>query len=168
MGLLVAAVGAYGVFLLYTAFVYRWRGVGVGPRLGPGTVGRHRLQEWLVQAGLGEVRSGEFIAVMAALFVVGAGLAFALFGGLAPALAAGLFASTFPLASYRARRATRRAAAREAWPRMIEESSTLNHRVTGPPLPRRAARRLHRPLPDPPRPPPRRADHPRTVPPRRT
>jgi len=125
MGLLVAAVGAYGVFLLYTAFVYRWRGVGVGPRLGPGTVGRHRLQEWLVQAGLGEVRSGEFIAVMAALFVVGAGLAFALFGGLAPALAAGLFASTFPLASYRARRATRRAAAREAWPRMIEEMRLL-------------------------------------------
>jgi tight adherence protein B len=62
---------------------------------------------------------------MAGLFVVGATLAFALFGGVGPALAAGAFAATFPLASYRLRREARRTEAREAWPRMIEEIRLL-------------------------------------------
>jgi tight adherence protein B len=44
-----------------------------------------------------------------------------MFGGVAPALVAGAFATTFPLASYRTRRTTRRSTAQEAWPRMIEE-----------------------------------------------
>ena len=125
MAVLVAMVGGYGVFLVYTAALYRWRGIGVGPRLGSGVMNRYRFQEWLVQAGLGEVRTVEFVSVMAALFVIGSAVAFALFGGLAPAVAAGLFASTFPLASYRSRRAARRAEAREAWPRLIEEIRLL-------------------------------------------
>jgi tight adherence protein B len=126
MGLFVALMGAYGVFLIYTALVYGWGGLGMGPRLTTGRVARRdRVQDWLVQAGLGEVRAAEFVSVMAALFVVGAAIAFALFGGLVPALASGLFAATFPLASYRARRELRRAEAREAWPRMIEEMRLL-------------------------------------------
>ena len=59
------------------------------------------------------------------MFVVGAALSYAVFGGVLPALAVGAFAATFPAASYRARRQTRQAKAQEAWPRMIEEIRLL-------------------------------------------
>jgi tight adherence protein B len=126
MPVAVALLSAYGVFLVYTAVVYGWSRLGLGPRLtGAPQARNRRLEQWLVQAGLGQVRASEFGAVMAALFVVGAALAFALFGGIGPAVAAGAFAATFPLASYRGRRDARRAEAREAWPRMIEEIRLL-------------------------------------------
>ena len=127
VGLLLAVVGAYGVFLLYTAIAFRWPGLGFGParvttrRAGVGT----RLQDWMVQAGLDEVKPTEFVTVMGVLFVVGAAAAFVLFGGIVPAVLAGGFAATFPVASYRSRRDRRRAEAREAWPRMIEEIRLL-------------------------------------------
>lgn len=81
--------------------------------------------DWMVQAGLGDVRPAEFAAVIAVLFVAGAALAFAVFGGPLPALVAGAFAGSFPVASYRARRERRRRDGREAWPRMIEEIRLL-------------------------------------------
>src|SRR5262245_47564499 len=94
MALLLALTGAYGVFLVFSARAYGWRGVGLGPRLASGEgTRRHHAREWLRQAGLGEVRTGEFLAVMAALFVIGAGVAYALFGGVVPGVAAGLFAA---------------------------------------------------------------------------
>ena len=130
MGLAAAVLGAYGVFLIYSALVFRWKGLGIGPRLsGDRWRARQRMQEWMVQAGLQDMRAREFVGVMAALFIVGAAVTFALFGGVAPALVAGLFASTFPLASYRTRRSARRAGAREAWPRMIEEMRLLTGSV---------------------------------------
>jgi tight adherence protein B len=125
-GLLVALVGAYGVFLIYSALVFRWPGLGFGPRAVQSRRRRSaRTREWMVQAGLDEVRPAELGTVMAVLFVVGAGLAFVLFGGVVPALLAGAFAATFPVASYKARRDKRRREAREAWPRMIEEIRLL-------------------------------------------
>ncbi|HEX2065057.1 MAG TPA: hypothetical protein VHE80_11620, partial [Acidimicrobiales bacterium] len=121
-GLALALVGAYGVFLLYTAVVLGWNGLGVGPArpaaLTPPRAGLRRLAGG---AGLDEVQGKELLAVMACLFVVGMAVAFALFAGLLPALVAGAFAATLPLASYRARRDSRRWESREAWPRMIEE-----------------------------------------------
>jgi tight adherence protein B len=124
--LLLAAAGAYGVFLLYTAVALRWTGVGFGPavvrRRGAASV---RWRQWLVQAGLDQVRPAEFITVMVVLFLVGGGFAFVLFGGVVPAVLAGGFAATAPVASYRQRRARRLADAREAWPRMIEEIRLL-------------------------------------------
>ncbi|MDQ3574405.1 MAG: hypothetical protein M3404_05695 [Actinomycetota bacterium] len=120
MGLVLALVGAYGVFLAYTGLVFSWSGVGLGPaasRRAP----RRRGQDWLAQAGLEEVSPKEFVAVTVALFLLGAALAFILFGGALPALVTGAFSSTLPANSYRARRQRRRAMAREAWPRMIEE-----------------------------------------------
>jgi len=120
MGLWLALVGAYGVFLVYTGIVFGWRGAGLGPAVSRKAPGR-RARDWLAQAGLEEVRIGEFVAVTAALLVLSAGLAFALFGGVLPALVAATFASTLPVTSYRSRRQKRRAEAREAWPRMIEE-----------------------------------------------
>ncbi len=121
MGLALALVGAYGVYLLYTALVLGWSGVGVGPA--PATRGPRRrpLRQWLAQAGLEDVEPAEFLAVMACLFTVGLAGAFALFGGVLPALVAGAFAATLPVASYRGRRERRRSESREAWPRMIEE-----------------------------------------------
>ncbi len=121
MGLFLAVVGAYGVFLLYTALAFGWSGLGLGPAATGSGPSRHRLAEWLAQAGLEGVQAREFAAVMAALFVIGMAVAFALFGGLLPALVAGCFAATFPIASFRSRRENARAEARDAWPRMIEE-----------------------------------------------
>lgn len=121
MAVLVALLAAYGVFLLYTATAFGWSGVGLGPSVTGAQRRRRRGQRWLAQAGLDEVNPREFAGVMGVLFLVGAALAFALFGGALPALVAGAFAATFPLASYRARRERRRIDARDAWPRMIEE-----------------------------------------------
>jgi tight adherence protein B len=126
MALLAALLAAYGVFLVFTAAAYRWRGVGLGPRLGRGPFPpRHRVREWLGHAGFDQARAGEFAAVMALLFLAGAALAFVIFGGVLAPLIAGSFASSFPLASSRNRRERRRAEAREAWPRMIEEMRLL-------------------------------------------
>jgi tight adherence protein B len=124
--LLLAVIGGYGMFLLYTAFVLRWRGLGVGPPSRSRRVRwRRSAKEWLAQAGLDDVRPREFVAVVAAIFVVGAALTFALTGGSLPALAVGLFIASFPIASYRARRDHRREEARQAWPAMIEEIRVL-------------------------------------------
>ncbi|MGH9164700.1 MAG: type II secretion system F family protein [Acidimicrobiales bacterium] len=122
MAMLLAVVGAYGVFLVYTAAAFGWSGLGVGPAAAAGTTPRpRRLDQWLAQAGLDDVRPREFAAVMAALFVVGLVVAFALFGGILPGLVAGAFAASVPVASYRSRRQRRRRTNRDAWPRMIED-----------------------------------------------
>lgn len=121
MPLLLALLAAYGVFLVYTAWSFGWSGVGLGPAISTGGPARARTREWLAQAGLEDVAAREFGAVMAVLFLVGAALAYALFGGIVPALVSGAFAATFPVASYRSRRDTNRARARDTWPRMIEE-----------------------------------------------
>ena len=127
VGLLLAVLGAYGVFLVYTAVAFRWSGLGFGPdRVTTRQArARTRAKDWMVQAGLDDVRPTEFATVMGVLFVVGAAAAFVLFGGVVPAVLAGAFAATFPVASYRSRRDRRRAEAREAWPRMIEEIRLL-------------------------------------------
>ena len=124
-GLVIALAGAYGVYLLYTAWAFGWN--GLAPRPGPARLGvrRQRAREWLVQAGLEDVRLVEFGAVIALLLVAGAALAFALFGRPAPALVVGAFAASYPLASYRNRRRAARRRAAEAWPRMIEELALL-------------------------------------------
>ena len=123
--LAVALTGAYGVYLLYTAVAFGWRGVGVGSGASPSDgrpAPRARAEQWLAQAGLEGVSLNEFVTVMAVLFVVGTGLTFAVLGGMLPAVAVGAFAATYPAASYRARRQQRRARAAESWPRMIEEA----------------------------------------------
>lgn len=119
IGLVLAACGASGVYLLYTALAFD------APELRTGPSERHRFRTWMATSGLDEVRPAEFASVMAVLFVVGAALAFALFGGPLPALVSGAFAATLPAASYRNRRDRRRRLARDAWPRLIEEVRLL-------------------------------------------
>lgn len=119
-GLALALCAAYGVFLLFTSVVFGWTGVGPGPRPIRRRAG-HLATDWLVQAGIRSIRQREMVAVVLGLFVLGALLAWSLFGGLLPSLAGGLFGATFPLAGARAQRERHREAAREAWPRLIEE-----------------------------------------------
>lgn len=159
-GVLLSVAGAYGVFLLYTRAVFGWSGFGFGPSIAGGRRGdpaRRGAQEWLVQAGLEDVRTVEFVAVSSVLLVAGAAFAFALFGGVVAPVATGLFAASFPISSARARRGRRRAEAREAWPRMIEEIRVLTGSagrsipqalfevgLDGPPEVRRAFAAAHR------------------------
>ena len=67
------------------------------------------------------MRPRDFVAVSAALAAAGALAAFAIFGGAVPAAVAAAFSGAAPVATYKARRDRRRADARDAWPRMIEE-----------------------------------------------
>jgi tight adherence protein B len=124
-GLALALAAAYGVHLLFTALAFRWGGLGPGPAVGRPPRPGDRYRSWLRQAGLEDVRPGEFAAVIATLFVAGAAAALAVFGGPLPALAAGAFAASAPPAAYRRRRRTRRLQAQQSWPRMLEEIRLL-------------------------------------------
>lgn len=117
---LFSLIAAYGVFLLYTAVVLRWGGLGVSPS----PVRRRRgttIDDYLVQAGLETVRVRELAAVCGVLLAVGVGLGWTIWGGWIAPAAVGLAAASVPLAAARSRRAARREQARENWPRLIEE-----------------------------------------------
>lgn len=118
-----AIVAAYGVFLLYTSFALGWSGLqpGPAPTQRPRVVARERL----VRAGLGEIRLTELLWITATLALVVGLITYGLFGGSASAVVAAGFAATFPIAGARVRRATTRAAAMEAWPRLLEELRIL-------------------------------------------
>lgn len=125
IAVVVALAGAYGVHLLYTSVVLGWRGVGPGPRpIGPVNV-NHRTRQWMNQAGLADLRIGQFLVVLGVLFVVGAIAAYAVFGGIVPAMVLGAAAATLPPAVYRNRRRQRWARAQDAWPTMIDELRIL-------------------------------------------
>ncbi|MGH8910442.1 MAG: type II secretion system F family protein [Egibacteraceae bacterium] len=120
--LLLALAAGYGAFLLYTRWAFEWRGMGLGPSVSGGSGGRRgRGRDFLVQAGLEDVRLVELAAVVAVLGVVGAGLGYAVFGGVIGPAGIGLAAGAVPIVSAKQRSHRRRARAREAWPRMIEE-----------------------------------------------
>lgn len=120
-----AALAAAGVYLLYTSAALGWRGLQIGPARNRTTARRDLLRERLVQAGLGEVKGSEFAGVTVGLFTLAALGTIAIFGAPLPAIVVGAFAASFPVASARSRRAARRSAAQEAWPRMIEEIRIL-------------------------------------------
>jgi len=115
-----ALVAAYGVHLLFTSVALGWRGFGPGPAV----AARRRsvwLRDWLVQSGLDETRPLELVAVEGVLMLIGAGVAWALFGGFVPPVAGAAATALIPVAAARRRRERRRTLAREAWPRLIEE-----------------------------------------------
>jgi tight adherence protein B len=78
-----------------------------------------------VQAGLADIPLRNLVVVIAALGIVGALGAYAIFGGPLPALVVGTFAASFPVTSARVRTQARRAAAMDAWPRLLEELRIL-------------------------------------------
>ena len=108
--------------LLYTSLVLGQRDL-VRRRRGGGV--RISRVDWLVQAGLDGISAPQLAAVVATLAALSGLVAFAVFGGVLPALASAAFAATFPIASIRARRRARRSAAMEAWPRLLEELRIL-------------------------------------------
>jgi tight adherence protein B len=110
--LLLAALAACGVFLVYTAVAFGWRGVGFGPALT-----RRAKPERPLTTG----RRFEVVVGSAVVGIVGGLLGAALFGGALPAVVAALFGATLPAASARARAERRRNEARDSWPRLIEE-----------------------------------------------
>ena len=130
---MLAVLAGLGMFLLYTALALGWRGLGLSPRATTDATGRRRLQAWLQEAGLADVGLSELAAASCVLGVVGAGLAYAIFGGAAGPLLAGAFAASIPATSARKSRLVRRDRAREAWPRLIEEiriaSSSLGRSI---------------------------------------
>jgi tight adherence protein B len=119
---LAALLAAVGTHLLYSAAVFGRRTLW---SRAPAGTGRPTLRQRMDRAGLVGVATSQLAAASLMLFVIGATLAFVLFGGLLPALVAGLFAAGFPVAGYRSRRARRLATAREAWPRLLEELRLL-------------------------------------------
>jgi tight adherence protein B len=125
LAFLAALAAGAGVHLVYSEVALGRRGLrspqSAAARANTARRVAAQRDEWLVQAGLADTRWSEFAAVLVALFVVGAAIAFALFGGVLPAIVLGLFAASFPIASSRARRASRLATAQDSWPRMIEE-----------------------------------------------
>lgn len=129
IALLVAALAGYGIHLLYTARVMRWSGVGPGPAVPSRISMRPSMHDWLAQAGLASVRTPELLLTLGAMFLVGAALCFALFGGPLPAFVGGVLAASFPVAAFRQRRRARIVAAQDAWPRMIEELRLLTGSV---------------------------------------
>lgn len=116
----VALLGAYGVYLVYTALVLGWEGLGVSPALARRRP-RRSLEVLLRQAGLGQVRVVELVAVQLVLGAVAVAAAYAVWGAWIPATVVGVVAAGVPIASARSRRRSRRELARQAWPRMIEE-----------------------------------------------
>lgn len=123
-----AMAAAAGTYLLYTSLVLGWTGLRP-PASTSSERRRARRQDRLVQAGLAGIPLREIAAVTITLVAVGALGGYAVFGGALPAAAIGLFAGSFPVASYRVRRASRRAASMDAWPRMLEEMRILTSSV---------------------------------------
>jgi len=123
IGAALSMLAALGVYLIYTALAFGWRDLRLGPA--PPEPRRWTLPAWMIALGPGQTPAMEFWGVLAGVFVVGTAAAFVLFGGLVPALVAGIFAASWPAGAQRARRARRRQRAREAWPRMIEEVRLL-------------------------------------------
>lgn len=122
-GLVLAVLGATGVFLLLTATS---TGTATSPAAGdPVRAFVRTVRGHVDDLGDSRQRPRDLAAMAALLGVGGAVVAYVLFGGVVPPLVAGAFASTFPIASARFRRETRRREAREAWPRMIEEIRLL-------------------------------------------
>lgn len=124
IGLAVAVAAGAGTYLLFSALVLGRRSLWTASGA-TGRVRSARRRDWLVQAGLADVPLRDLAGVIVALVVASAFAAFAVFGGVVPAVAVGVFAGSFPVASYRARRTARRAAAMEAWPRLLEELRIL-------------------------------------------
>lgn len=124
--LAIIGLGAYGVHLVYTAFAYRWGGIGVGPvRQATKPSMADRIRTWLDQAGLNDVTFSNFASAIAIMTVTGIALGWALFGGVVPALGVGVLLGSMPPSAWRNRRKNRIEAAHEGWPQMIEEIRVL-------------------------------------------
>lgn len=126
--LVVAVVAGSGVHLLWTALALGQRRLRPAGRT---TSGRSRpsVTDWLVQAGLDEVRPLEFAAATAAIGAATAVVTYGVFASPLPSLVMGVFGASAPAGVLRRRRKQTRERAQEAWPRLIEEIRILTGSV---------------------------------------
>lgn len=121
IGVIAAAVGGWGAYLLWSSFALgrrrlleapgRWRAVGspsLSERIGlrPGEARRLALPTAAAAAGA-------------------AAVGFVVFGGVLAAIAIGAFAAAYPAAALRARRRRQLEAAADGWPAMLEQLRLL-------------------------------------------
>lgn len=129
--LLLAAMAAAGVFLLVLPHPVAGGPAGQDRR---GHLRRlfgkadEQLGRWLRQAGGASVTPAQLLTTSTVAGAVGVALSSSVLGFGLPSLLIGALSATLPGATWRRRRAARRRAASEAWPRLIEELRVL----TGP------------------------------------
>lgn len=122
VGVLLAACAAAGAHLLYTALTTGQRGlVRPGERLRVRARADELVARALIRAGLVGTRPRDLVAMGLAAGLLGAFLGLGAFGAVLPGLVLGVCLSLWPVAALRARRAEMRAAAQDAWPRILEE-----------------------------------------------
>lgn len=126
MGVVFALVAGFGVFYLFTAIGFGWRGLGFGPTIRSGALRRDRFGDFVRQAGLDGVRAREFVLVSLVFGVIGGLIVFVIFGGVLPPIAGALTGGFVPWNLAKARRTARTEKAREGWPRIIEEIRLLS------------------------------------------
>lgn len=122
MALVTALLAASGVHLLYTSLVLGQRRLRPAPL--DGSEGGAWARRWRSLVAPSGAATRQLAAVVITSTVIAAAAGVAVFGGLLPAIALAAFAGTFPIASQRARRREKRAAAMDAWPGMLEELRT--------------------------------------------
>lgn len=120
IALVLSAAAAIGVYLLLTADAPSF----VAENLRPTAVER-RLRSRLEQAGLDGVSPSQFVFASATVGVAAMLPAAALFGPGIAAVMIAAAAAAVPTAAWRHRRDASRRAARQAWPRLIEELRVL-------------------------------------------
>lgn len=116
---LLAALGTLGVYLVALPQRPRTKRRAASQRID------HTTRTWLTEAGLEGTTAATALAVVGLAGVLGGALGFAMFGGPLPTLATSVTAATIPLASIHGRRTSRRHAAAEHWPALIEEIRVL-------------------------------------------
>ncbi|MGI9607826.1 MAG: type II secretion system F family protein [Acidimicrobiales bacterium] len=121
--LLIATVAGYGIHLMYTAFLFRWRGVRPGPKTEREP--QHRIETAIARLGLGEIPPRTLVAAMAVVALGGYAFGVALFGGQLAGGILALFSATAPIGVARLRHDRRRIRAHRAWPSLIEEIRLL-------------------------------------------
>ncbi len=125
IGLLIACLGALGVYLIYTSIVFGWSGfrpgIGISNQLQRGRA----LDNPAARLGLQGAPVAELSSFSALLALIGGAAGYTIFGGVAPALLLGLFLASAPITSHRVRRRAAIQQAQEAWPRIIEEIRVL-------------------------------------------
>ena len=125
LGALAAILAMAGVYFVYTSIAFGWKG------LGPATGATNRAsrtqtaQRLMAEAGLQGARPAELVAAGSIVAIVGGLVAYVMFGSLLPAAIAAATCCLVPIASFRSRKVGRIEAAREAWPRLLEELRLL-------------------------------------------
>jgi tight adherence protein B len=126
VGLVIAALGGIGVFMMVTA-AFGWTGLGITSRGSDTEKAVNSLpigetaRQWLTQAGISGVGIVELAVAITACGLLGGLFGAVMFGSMSAAVVVGLGATVAPLSYYRTRRRRLLEQASEAWPQMLEE-----------------------------------------------